>query len=146
MYPDKIFGLFTMYGVCVGVGILCCFLFLWWSFKKAKIEESFTDFITINTVVAVVVGFGAAALFQSIYDYIANPEAGFQYGGLTFIGGLIGGAIVFRLVMQPSAMMLSSAQLANITSLRPSGATSLRAKRVTSFLRKQKHHSFIARK
>ena len=32
------------------------------------------------------------------------------------------------------------AQRANITSLRPSGATSLRAKRVTSFLRQQKHH------
>ena len=36
--------------------------------------------------------------------------------------------------------VVPSAQWANITSLRPSGATSLRAKRVTSFLRKQKHH------
>lgn len=95
MYPDKIFGLFTMYGVCVGVGLLFCFLFLWWAFKRMKIQESFTDFVTVNAVVAIVIGFGAAALFQSIYDYIANPEAGFQYGGLTFIGGLIGGAISF---------------------------------------------------
>ena len=42
--------------------------------------------------------------------------------------------------------VVPSAQWANITSLRPLGATSLRAKRVTSFLRKQKHHLFTTRK
>ena len=36
--------------------------------------------------------------------------------------------------------VVPSAQWANITSLRPSGATSLCAKQITSFLRKQKHH------
>ena len=38
--------------------------------------------------------------------------------------------------------VVPSAQWANITSLRPSGATSLRTKRVTSFWRKQKHHFY----
>ena len=36
--------------------------------------------------------------------------------------------------------VVPSAQWANITSLRPLGATSLCAKQITSFLRKQKHH------
>ena len=41
--------------------------------------------------------------------------------------------------------VVPTAQWANITSLRPLGATSLWAKRITSFLRKQKHHFFTAR-
>ena len=40
--------------------------------------------------------------------------------------------------------VVPSAQWANITSRGPSGATSLRAKRVTSLLRRQKHHLFTA--
>ena len=41
--------------------------------------------------------------------------------------------------------VVPTAQWASITSLRPQGATSLGAKRITSFLRKQKHHFFTAR-
>ena len=37
-----------------------------------------------------------AALFQAIYNYIKNPNAGFHFGdGITFLGGLIGGAACF---------------------------------------------------
>ena len=38
-------------------------------------------------------------LFQSLYNYIDNPAAGFRLNGsMTFIGGLIGGVVSFVLV------------------------------------------------
>ena len=96
MYPDKILGLFHLYGLMIGVGILACFSILYLYGKKEKIEESFMDFVFYNTIVAIALGFGAAALFQATYNYIENPEAGFDFGsGITFIGGLIGGVISF---------------------------------------------------
>ena len=96
MYPDKILGLFHLYGLMIGVGILACFSILYLYGKKEKVEESFMDFVFYNTIVAIALGFGAAALFQATYNYIENPEVGFDFGsGITFIGGLIGGVISF---------------------------------------------------
>ena len=96
MYPDKILGLFHLYGLMIGVGILACFSILYLYGKKEKVEESFMDFVFYNTIVAIALGFGAAALFQAPYNYIENPAAGFDFGsGITFIGGLIGGVISF---------------------------------------------------
>lgn len=96
MYPDKILGLFHLYGLMIGVGILACFSILYLYGKKEKVQESFMDFVFYNTIVAIALGFGAAALFQATYNYIENPEAGFDFGsGITFIGGLIGGVVSF---------------------------------------------------
>ena len=59
-------------------------------------DNNFTDFVFYNGIVAIVVGFGSAALFQSVYNYIENPEAGFRFdGSITFIGGLLGGIASF---------------------------------------------------
>ncbi len=97
MLPDKILGIFYMYGLMIAVGILACFGLLFWCGKKSKVEERFLDFVFYNAIVAIALGFVAAALFQGFYDYIENPEAGFRPfdGGITFIGGLIGGIISF---------------------------------------------------
>lgn len=95
MIPYKILGLFHMYGLMIAVGILCCFGVLFQFGKKRKIEENFIDFVFYNAIVAIGLGFGSAALFQATYDYIENPSAGFKFGGITFIGGLIGGVVSF---------------------------------------------------
>lgn len=99
MLPDKILGLFYMYGLMIAVGILACFGVIFYYGKKKKIEEKFTDFIFYNAIISIAVGFGSAALFQATYNYIENPENGFHFnGGITFIGGLIGGVICFLAV------------------------------------------------
>ena len=98
MLPDKILGLFHMYGLMIGVGILACFGLLFWFGKAKKVEEKFLDFIFYNGIASIAVGFGAAALFQAVYNYIDHPEKGFQFGGITFIGGFIGGALFFLAV------------------------------------------------
>ncbi len=98
MLPDKIFGLFYMYGLMIGIGILACFGVLFWYGKKKKIEEKFIDFIFYNAIFSIAFGFLSAALFQATYNYIENPEKGFKFDGITFIGGLIGGVVSFLAV------------------------------------------------
>ncbi len=96
MLPDKILGIFYMYGLMIAVGILACFGLLFWYGKKKKIEEKFIDFVFYVALASILLGFGSAALFQATYNYIENPSAGFNFdGGITFIGGLIGGAGTF---------------------------------------------------
>ena len=96
MLPDPIFLNIHMYGVMIAVGILCAFLTLFYLTKKKGVDVRFTDFIFYNGISSIVVGFGFATLFQSTYNYIKNPSAGFELGsGMTFIGGLIGGVACF---------------------------------------------------
>lgn len=97
MLPDKIFGLFYMYGLMIAVGIIACFLVLFFCGKKKKIPESFLDFCFYNAIIAIALGFGSAALFQATYNYIEDPTQGFNFNGITFIGGLIGGVVSFLL-------------------------------------------------
>ena len=88
-----------MYGVMIAVGILATFLVLYTYGKKIGLKTSFMDFIYYNAIVAIAVGFISAAAFQGLYNFIENPSRGFDMnGGITFIGGLIGGAGVFLLV------------------------------------------------
>ncbi len=99
MFPDKILGIFYMYGLMIAVGILACFGLLFWYGKKKKIEEKFIDFVFYLSLAAIALGFGSAALFQATYSYIENPEGGFNFdSGITFIGGLIGGAATFLIL------------------------------------------------
>lgn len=96
MLPDTIFLNIHMYGVMIAVGILCAFLTLFYLTKKKGVDVRLTDFIFYNGIASIVVGFGFATLFQSTYNYIKNPSAGFELGsGMTFIGGLIGGVACF---------------------------------------------------
>ncbi len=84
-----------MYGVMIAVGLLACFALMFLYGKVKKINPDFIDFIFYLSIAAVLVGFGSAALFQATYNYIEHPEQGFKFGGITFIGGLIGGIITF---------------------------------------------------
>lgn len=100
MLPGPVlFGIVHMYGIMIAVGLLCCFGFIFLAFKKFRISEEFTDFVFYNGVASIAIGFVSAALFQSFYDFLENPAAGFKFGTkITFIGGLIGGAACFLLV------------------------------------------------
>lgn len=99
MMPDPIFLNIHIYGIMIAIGVLCAFVTLFAVAKKKSIDGKFTDFVFYNGLVSIAVGFGSAAVFQAVYDYIEDPSAGFHFnGGLTFIGGLIGGAICFLLI------------------------------------------------
>ena len=88
----------SMYGVCIAIGILCCFIMLSVYVKKKKIDQKIADFVFYDAIIAIALGFLSATLFQSVYNYFENPSAGFEFGGMTFIGGLIGGVAVFLII------------------------------------------------
>lgn len=99
MLPNALFGTVHMYGIMIAVGILACFAVLYLYGKRMAIPEKFLDFVFYNGVGAIIVGFGAAALFQALYDYIEDPSKGFRISGsITFLGGLIGGTAFFLVV------------------------------------------------
>lgn len=99
MFPNELFLGIHMYGVMIAVGILTCFLILFSYSKKLGIEPEFVDFVFYNGVASIVFGFLSAAVFQGLYEYIANPQLGFQIdGSITFMGGLIGGAAFFLII------------------------------------------------
>ncbi|MBQ3482654.1 MAG: prolipoprotein diacylglyceryl transferase [Clostridia bacterium] len=99
MLPDALFWNVHMYGILIAVGILAAFAVLFLYAKRKGLDPIFTDFVFYTAIGAIVFGFFAAALFQATYNYIENPRAGFSLGGgITFIGGLIGGTLFFLAV------------------------------------------------
>ena len=100
MYPDELFNIFgisiDMYAICFIVGIIACLIFTIIAMKKSGYSASASDTIIIIGILAIILGLLFAVLFQSFYDFIANPSNGFKITGrMTFLGGLIGGVISF---------------------------------------------------
>lgn len=95
MLPD-LFGFIHMYGLMIAIGVLVAFTVLYAYGRRVGASEKLLDFAFYDLIVSIVVGFGFAALFQAVYDFIKYPENGFRFnGGLTFLGGLIGGSLCF---------------------------------------------------
>ncbi|MBD5632642.1 MAG: prolipoprotein diacylglyceryl transferase [Clostridia bacterium] len=99
MHPQPLFsiGPFSVYayGVCMAVGIILCFVFLMITMWRMKFNEDAADKILLIGVFGTGFGIFAAMLFQSVYNFIEDPSDGFKLGGMTFIGGLIGGVVSF---------------------------------------------------
>ena len=88
-----------MYGLMIAIGLLCTFGVLFKYNKIKGLDSRFTDFIFYVGVIAIAIGFFSASVFQAFYNYLENPEEGFRLGsGITFIGGLIGGAGSFLII------------------------------------------------
>lgn len=100
MLPEPIlFGFVHMYGLMIAIGILGTFITLTYGGKRLGINEKFLDFTFFLGIGAIVIGFISASLFQAVYNYIENPEAGFNFGqSMTFMGGLIGGVVSFLII------------------------------------------------
>ena len=100
MHPEPLFKIFGqgvyLYGLCIAIGIIGCFGFLYFAMWKNKFSETSLDAVLFIGAFATAFGFFVAALFQATYNYIENPSKGFDLGGgITFIGGLIGGVLGF---------------------------------------------------
>ena len=100
MYPNEIFNLFgvgiDLYSICFVVGVIACLLFTIFAMRKCGYSRTACDTIITIGILAIVSGLFIAILFQAFYDFIANPSDGFHiHGGMTFIGGLIGGVVAF---------------------------------------------------
>ena len=100
MLPEPLFSIFgvdiDMYAIFILIGLIACFIFTYIAMKKSGYSSSARDTILMIGIFAIALGFLCATLVQSTYDFIAHPEDGFQFTGkMTFLGGLIGGVIVY---------------------------------------------------
>lgn len=100
MLPDPLFSIFgieiDMYAIFILIGLIACFVFTYIAMKKSGYSSSARDTILMIGIFAIALGFLCATLVQSLYDFIANPSDGFHFTGkMTFLGGLIGGVIVY---------------------------------------------------
>lgn len=98
MHPQPLFKIGSLgiypYGLCMAIGIVACFIFLWFTMRYKKFNEDAIDAILVVGIVGTGLGIVSAMLFQSVYNYIATGV--FSFGdSMTFIGGLIGGVISF---------------------------------------------------
>jgi len=98
MYPEiEVFGFhIDLYTVWIIVGIIACLIFTILALKKCGYSSTAIDTIIIIGILSIILGLLFAMLFQAFYDFINDPSAGFRInGGMTFIGGLIGGVLTF---------------------------------------------------
>ena len=101
MVPEPIFNIFGrgvyLYGFCIALGILACIFVLFYYTKKKNMPAVVQNFVFCIAILAIVLGFIIAKLYQAIYDWVENPSAGFDFAGAGFtaMGGFIGGAAVF---------------------------------------------------
>ncbi len=99
MYPYKLFAGLDLYTILMVLGVVTCMLFIRLMGDKRGLCASLQNLILVDTVVAVVAGYGSAVLFQAYYNYRATGTFEIVHNtGATFYGGLIGGAAAFILV------------------------------------------------
>lgn len=100
MYPNNLFSIFgvgvDLYTICFLLGVIACLVFTIIAMKKCGYSTSARDTIIIIGIIAIALGLLFGVLVQAFYDFIEDPSAGFKItGSMTFLGGLIGGIIVF---------------------------------------------------
>lgn len=102
MYPYPIIeiGAFKVYpyGVFIALGILACLISFYVLSKKLGVPSDLQDFVFYVVVGALAGGFTCASLLQSFYNWLAGKPFELFSGGITVMGGLIGGAGMFLLL------------------------------------------------
>ncbi len=94
MYPDNLFWNVNLYSICLSIGLIGAIIVLDKYLTHRKVPVKVQNFYLIVGVIAIALGILSANLTQSIYHFIQTGE--FRLGvGMTFYGGLAGGAIVF---------------------------------------------------
>ena len=97
MHPDPILtiGKFsvTLYGMFIAIGLIACFIVFYVYTKKKNMPTQIQDFCFVIIFIAIVLGFLSAYLFQAVYGWIESGV--FKFGGITAMGGFIGGAAAF---------------------------------------------------
>ena len=96
MYPYEIvFGL-TLYDILIAVGIAVAIFMFSALADKRKLKGRLQNLVFGCTVAALIFGWFFALLTQSVYNYIETGV--FEWNGMTFYGGFVGGAAAFLAV------------------------------------------------
>ena len=94
----KLFDLVSWWSIWIVVGIGACLFLFDRLCKIRKVTDEANRFYYFLGIIAIVVGFFMASVVQSFYNYLESVKDGnprWEWGGVTFMGGLYGGAIAF---------------------------------------------------
>lgn len=99
MYPYKIFLGLDLYSILMLVGVIACMVCIRVLSDHRKMKAAWQNLVLFNAVLAVILGYGSAVLFQAFYNYMESGKFEIANNtGATFYGGLIGGTAIFILV------------------------------------------------
>ncbi len=102
MYPNPIIEIGNLkiypYGICIAIGLLACILAFYALAKRKGMPEVLKDYVLIIAVLGIGAGFFFAMLFQAFYNWLDGKPFVLFNGGITVMGGLIGGAGMFLLL------------------------------------------------
>ena len=92
---DILFAGISWWSIWILVGVAAC-LFLYEKLCKVrKITPAANKFYYILGIISIILGFMSASLVQSIYNFVDTGI--WDWGGVTFLGGMFGGALTFIL-------------------------------------------------
>ena len=98
MYPH-LFGIewLEMYNIMMFLGMVAALIVMRIYAQKLNLPFNVFRFYLILSIVSIAIGLVAAFGFQQLYNYIDDMRNGIEYypRGMTFMGGLIGGALTF---------------------------------------------------
>ncbi len=96
MYPNTVFLGMSLYDIMILIGVIAALLYVDRECTKQGFSLSLQRGLIIAGFSAVTLGFVSATLFQAFYNWLETGV--FRWQGMTFYGGLIGGATVFLLI------------------------------------------------
>lgn len=96
MYPYEIFFGLTLYDIFIAIGVVVAIVGFSYLADKRKLKGKLQSIVMLCTIVALLFGWFCALLTQSIYNYIETGV--FEWRGMTFYGGFVGGALAFLAV------------------------------------------------
>lgn len=99
MFPRVTFLGLDLYTLFMMAGVILCMILIRLQADWRGLRARLQNLLLLNTVAAVVLGYGCAVLLQAFYNYKANGT--FEIAsdtGATFYGGLIGGTALFIII------------------------------------------------
>lgn len=97
MYPYEIFPGFDLYSLCFLIALCSAVLMFRILGDKTGLEVRVHNLSVVSGIVAIAGGYPSALVVQAFYNYLASGTFDIT-SGMTFYGGLIGGALTFLIV------------------------------------------------
>ncbi len=99
MYPYELFAGLSFYSILLAVGVICAMMLIRMQGDRLGLSAKLQNLLIMDTVAAVVLGYGSSVLFQAFYNYMDDGVFEIvQSTGATFYGGLIGGAAMYIII------------------------------------------------
>lgn len=98
MYPYEIIFGMNLYDIFLSVGVISALLWARIFADRDKISAKLFNFILVNGIVAIILGYCSAVFAQAIYNWMDGEAFVINSTtGATFLGGLVGGVVTFLL-------------------------------------------------